>query len=334
MRVSFALVAVVIASACVADDPRLPAGRATPTPVPPAAPGGLVYVERTVLKRYDPQSGESERLGRLPSADVAVSPDGARYVVVEETSPQGPGPEGFRDPALLVGELSGEAPPAPLGPGRAPLWSPDGTLVAAIAPDAAGAERVLVYRPGGADAPETVLAGDLFTLIGWSGDAIIAASTMTGKVFRAAPGAEPATLDVALVNLWGASPTGDALLVVADDRASFRGPDGVTDIALERPALGDGAFSPDGALVAAAVVEPQATRLVMIEVATGAVTEVPESDGTQGQVVWEADGDRFAYARTVPGRAQRLEAVVCTTDLACERAFEWAEGVQLLSLSE
>jgi hypothetical protein len=61
---------------------------------------------------------------------------------------------------------------------------------------------------------------------------------------------------------------------------------------------GDGSWSPDGSTVAAALVtrdgfEAQ-TSLAVLDVPTGEVTDVPDSDGAQGSVPWTADGTAFA----------------------------------------
>jgi hypothetical protein len=56
-----------------------------------AAPTRLIHVDRTTLKSYDLESGETSEIAQLPSTDVAVSPDGRAYrayVVVRETSKQ------------------------------------------------------------------------------------------------------------------------------------------------------------------------------------------------------------------------------------------------------
>ena len=102
-RATTAVVAAFLALlvACQIEEAAPPADPEDPAPEPPAV-STLIYVERTVLKSYDVASGEGSKLTELPSADVAVSPDGSRFVAVREASSQGEGTEGFRNPVLEI----------------------------------------------------------------------------------------------------------------------------------------------------------------------------------------------------------------------------------------
>jgi Tol biopolymer transport system component len=333
---------------CADDDPA-------PLSEQPPASTTLVYVDRTDLVSYDLESGETEIIvSDTPSADVAVSSDGDRYVVVKENSPKGTGPEGFRDPVLLVSELDGE--PVEMGPGRSPTWSPDGEQLAAIVEaegyqicgatgrDCFTADRVGVYdAAGGADQEATsALGANRWTIVGWMDDHVLGLGA-DGKVTLGEPGdafAEVEQLDLSPSEVWGISPVERTILVVEGGRAYFLHTDGQpassgtqgAEIALDGGRLGDGTWSPDGDTVAAARLDRRASDLVVIDVGSGDVTDVLDSEGAQGNVVWSPDASSFSYVRVDPSSRGRLQAVLCTTDLECEPLFSWKEGVRLLAL--
>jgi hypothetical protein len=323
----------------------------TPEAPPPAEPGRgpvLYYLRRTTLASMDLASGRRNTLAELPSADAALAPDATRMVVVEETSPLG-SPEGFRKPALLIGPTE-EWAITELGPGRSPLWAPDGSAVAAIAPvkdegcpgaEAEGAgcratEEVVAYDPAApADPPERLAGAALgYTLLGWSGETVLALR---------APG-EAALGDEELpyrpAELWGASPAGEIFLLVDDYGARFMRVDAQApsaEVDLDGARLGDGAWSFDGSTVAVVLLEPVGARLsstlALIDTESGAVTEVPGGSRAQGQVVWSGDSKRFAYVRVDPDQKSRLQAVICTVELDCRALFSWGQGITLLGLS-
>jgi hypothetical protein len=356
---------VVSATACTTEDAAAPSREPKEPRQRPAgqsdAPSELVYVKGVNLFLYDLDSGQRRKVGRLPSADVAVSPDGQRYAVVEETSPAGPTPEGFRKPVLRLGSIDGEDA-RELGPGRSPLWSPDGRFVAAIAragglvfcPDAIEegeanvkscqpTERVVAYRSDGEGAPKTLLGGNQWSLIGWtSDDRILATSLIFNSVVLGYPGAsfeDAETLGLKPEEVWGISPSEYALLVVRDGRSFFAYPgegEGAT-VELRGALLGDGAWSPDGKKVAAVAIEQRPhgsprSKLVVIDVATGKVEAVPRSKNAQAAAAWSPSSESFTYVRVDPARASKLQAVLCSTELECETLFSWNQGVALLAL--
>ena len=303
----------------------------------------LLYVNRTTLYSYDLSSGRRQEVTQLPSGDVAVSPDGTRFVAVKETSPAGPGPEGFRRPALVLGDIGPQAASRSitLGPGRSPLWSPDGQQIAAIAGAPGGMERVVAYALDGAGrrGARPVLPRDRWSILGWSDGRVLGLGAHTGASLGV-PGEldDAESLGLMPSQVWGVSPVTPRLLVVKGKTTHFFTPNQKAGPYLHfgKAVLGDGSWSPDGRWVAAALLQPQASffasKLVVIDASSGRVQNVPRSTGAQGGVVWDAAAESFAYVRARRPTG-RLEAVVCTTDLSCRTTFAWSQGVYLLGFA-
>jgi hypothetical protein len=319
-----------------------------PSPAEPGPGPVLYYLRRTTLASMDLASGRRNTLAELPSADAALAPDTTRMVVVEETSPLGSFPEGFRKPALLIGPTE-EWAITELGPGRSPRWAPDGSAVAAIArakgegcpgveTEGGGCpatEEVVAYDPAAPADPPEKLAGPAlgYSLLGWSGETVLALRAPGEAVLG------DDELPYRPAELWGASPAGEIFLQVDDDGARFTRVDAqapAAEVDLDGARLGDGAWSFDGSTVAVALLEPVgvrlSSRLALIDTESGAVSEVPGGGGAQGQVVWSADSKRFAYVRVDPDKKSRLQAVVCTVEFDCRPLFSWGQGVTLLGL--
>jgi hypothetical protein len=320
---------------------------------PPGPPGSdsrppeshaLYFLRRASLSSFELSGRKEDVLGDLASSDAAMSPDTHHLVVVREGSPLGPSAEGYREPELVLMSPGGTAS-EPLGVGRTPMWSADGRRVAAIAPASGeecagvetegtgcGGEKVISYDPSRPGPAGRVIAGPAaaYSLLGWAGDEILALRAPGVTVL----GDHELPLEPAEV--WGASPDGDALLRANADAASF------LDVSTGRPlarvdldgaALGDGAWSFDGANIGVVLVRAAGTRLALIDSGTGAVVDVPDSSGAQGQVVWTANSSRFAFVRVDPADAGKLQVVTCTIGLDCRSLFSFRQGVRLLGLN-
>ena len=289
----------------------------------------LVYIDGTTLQIYDLASGRSSEVRDLPSADVAVTPDGLRWVAARETHPAGPGPEGFRRPDLVMASTMAKDTPHRLGPGRSPLWSTDSTAVAAIVPRRQG-EAIVVYRlPDGVH--ETAAPSDeRWTFIGWEGTDIVAIGSRSGVVMVSSRDDTIAALHVSPSSQWGVSPAGGAHLVIGKRGPAISGTYARSITGIDGT-LGDGAWSWDGRYIAATILTREGrSQLALIDATSGAVTNVPDGKGAQGNVVWAATSETFAFARIDPSARGRLQAVVCTIELHCDTAFAWRGGVRLL----
>ena len=285
----------------------------------------LAYAKKTALRGYDVGSGKDYMLRAVPGPDVTLSPDGTRLAIVRDKDP-GADPEGFADPYLSVAGVSGpsgEQAETELGPGRSAYWSADGRRIAAVTGDG-----VVVYdvAQGGSS---TVLAGQGWVVLGWSGGRVVAIGDETTVL--AGPD-DTEDLGISPITLWGVSPADDTALVVEGARPFLVRDRQRTDIDVS-VAIGDGAWSPDGSLIAAVRHGPGASRVITIDAATGATREVEDSRGAQGNVVWSEDSRRFAFVRVDPNDNLALQAVICELDGPCEPAFTWNQGVLLLGFA-
>ena len=340
-RLLIALVVALSGIACTtsttptSDDPVGSDPEPTPTPTaeaPVAAPTRLLYVDGRELHGFDFDSGAAELIAELPSADAALSPDGLHLAVVEETDPGGPGPEGFSMPAVTLRQIGGPDEARTLGPGRSPAWSADGTRIAAIAPTEQG-ESIVIYSPAGQEIPTAAARDELWSLVGWQNDDVVAIGSVSGVVLVPGDGARPRAYRVSPASFWGAAPVGSAFLALEQGAGVIVTKNGDQDIATGG-ALGDGTWSWDGKRIAVVVIDEDVnTRLTLIDATTGDAAAAAESRGAQGNVVWSQDSQRFAFVRVEPERPSRLEAIVCQGPTRCEPAFSWDEGVSLLGFS-
>ncbi len=161
------------------------------------------------------------------------------------------------------------------------------------------------------------------------------------------PETDPVALDIAPGGIWGGSPDGDQVLLISANAAEFRSfnDDGLepesTLVAVDG-SLGQGAWSPDGSIVAGVLLgAPEGgipkTELVTIAAETSEgnrVRIVPNSSGTAGQVVWSEDGESLVYVKSAPPRDLNLQAILCARppEGRCESLFTWKRGVTLLHL--
>lgn len=329
---SVALALALSAAACTGPGATRSAPR-PPTQAPEASPSisaapaeRLLYLQRRTLYAFELGTGKRRRVALLPSGDAALSPAGTELAVVEETAPGGH-PEGFAAPVVSVVGVGGPGPARDLGPGRTPVWSPDGTAIAAVAP-ADGDEVVVAYRRDGA--ARRMLGPDRWALLGWSGPFVAAIGEGAGVVVG--NGDEVEAIDLAPSEVWGISPIEPVIAVSRPATTSLYRAGDETRLELDG-VLGDGAWSPDGTTIAAVILGDGRPYVALIDVAARAVEPVADSARAQGNVVWSEDSQSFAYVRVDPGDATRLQAVICTRAGVCIATFSWAEGVTLLGFA-
>ncbi|HWC14887.1 MAG TPA: hypothetical protein VG929_09855 [Actinomycetota bacterium] len=345
---------------------------AAPTPevsftpdAPPAPAEELLYVEGRTLKVYDLAEGSIRDITELPSADVAVSPDGRLLVAVREAGTKATGdhqdqgagghedeghegqgaegegaegeggdtedPEGFGEPEVVIASTEGPEDPSVLGPGRSPVWGPNSASLAVIAPAGEG-EAIHVYQLPGSSRQTASPTDELWSIVGWQGTDIVAIGSRSGPVAISSLGDEVKPLDVPAIELWGVSPASVTHLRVSDEGARLEGAIEGSIGGLEGGTLGNGTWSWDGTRIAsAAISDGGVTSLVVINTRTRGLRQVRGSRGAQGNVVWSVGNDRFAYVRVDQNDRSRLEAVVCTVELECDELFNWARGVRLLA---
>lgn len=209
------------------------------------------------------------------------------------------------------------------------MWNASSSAIAAIAPAADGETIVVHNLPGGI--VDTSAPHDAWSLVGWSGDDVVAIGARSGVTRVPVDGSETAGLRVAPEEMWGVAPVGDTYLAVTDSGGTLVGSDGRRRVNVSERVLGDGAWSWDGATVAATLVARPRTQLVLVDAATGHVRQVAAGPGVQGNVVWAIDNKTFAFVRVDPDDRTRLQAVICTSRIDCGPAFSWGQGVRLLA---
>lgn len=300
----------------------------TPEPTP-SGPSELLFLRGRELVAYDLATGTETAITELPSPDVAVSPDGKLLVATVEGHPQGPGPEGYREPLLVVASTSGPETPSELGPGRAPVWAPNSAAVAAIAPTDAG-ESIVVYNLPGTPNSTPAPDDESWSIVGWHGTDVVAIGSRSGVVAVPSAGGDIRPLRVAPSNLWGVSPTGEEYLAIEGGEVRIAGTGGQPLEAIDGT-LGDGTWSGDGGHVAVSILQGNRSSLAVIDVARARVTSIEEGRGAQGNVVWAAGSERFAFVRVDPANRGRLQAVTCTPEGSCEELFSWVRDVRLLA---
>ena len=336
-----------------AGEPPPQSADGSPSPPDGLEPARVIYIENTTLTAYDLGEESSEEISDLPSADVDLAPDGTRFAAVRESAPGRADPDAFRRPEIVIGTLDGGGT-QPLGRGRAPMWSPDSKLLAAVVPAAArvecppgvegdaegtcAPEKVVAYDPESGSPPVDLLETEpRWFLVGWSGKHVVGIDAH-GEMAAVGPGEEPFSfIGLSSTEVWDVSPTEQQFLTITDNGAQITDFEGdiVERIELDGARLADGTWSPDGSRVAAVFLDtsrsPMVARLGVINAASGAVDFVADEESAQGQVVWGADGS-FAYVGTDPVDPARLQAVLCSPELRCEPLFDWTEGIRLLGL--
>jgi dipeptidyl aminopeptidase/acylaminoacyl peptidase len=347
-----AAVCVQFLFACNGNEPNDNSSSLRSFQAPDFADGSILFVRRTSLMLFDAAAGEEKNIADLDSADVTASPDGA---LVSYVSSLGGDKEDFvSKPELTLLEISSGATTR-IGSGLAPTFSPSGDLLAYSQPIGprrcegevcSGNVRVMAGSPG-QDAHELLGPGRWVTL-GWAGERLMVVDQDDpAEVQLVSPSSGSVSLGVAPPAVWGGSPSGDRILLVSANTAELRGfgDDGLesksTLVALQGT-LGQGAWSPNGDMVAGALIGPPKggipeTDLVTIatrDVPGGRVTTVPGSSGAAGQVLWSEDGESLVYVKSAPPRGLNLQAITCLRppEGPCRGQFSWKRGVTLLHL--
>jgi hypothetical protein len=342
---------IVLLAGCTSDGERTKRADAGQTFSPPGfAEGSVLFTRGSRLQLFDATENAQTDIAELGSGDVAVSPDGAAIVYVTG----GRARDDFvEEPILRLLEIS-SGDKSTIGPGLAPSFSPSGDLLAFLEP--AGPRRcegevcegdVQVSFFSDGEVAE-VLEPARWVPLGWAGERLMVIDGADPSQVQLVSGeGESTALDVAPGNVWGGSPDGERLVLLAGDGVEVRdlGPTGLDEsstlVALEGT-LGQGAWARDSSTVAAVLLgEPRGgipeTELVTIAAEGqdgGRVTTVSGSEGAQGQVVWAPAGDSLAYVRSAPPRGLNLEAVRCESppEGSCRSLFSWRRGVTLLHL--
>jgi hypothetical protein len=313
----------------------------------------IAYARGRTLLVHDVDSDSDSTIARLPSDEIAVDTAATIFAVTANPPPADAPSDAAEHSRILVGELAEGAKPKAVGSGHAPVFSPDGGFVAAIAyafgyeicsPDCITTERVEAYRTSGRDkGPTTVLGADHWRVVGWSEDRVMGVSGLTSGVVLGRRGNEMKEIEIIQVTpevLWGVSPVAPVMLTVNADGGNLLSTDGSSDpvhIPLDADRLADGAWSPDGRWIAA-VSEADAPEVILIDTEAKSSTTVGDSSGavggplwtTDSAVVWDASSEHFAFVRTTDGS---YEVVVCSPTTRCTTELTSDDPIELKAIS-
>ena len=326
-------------------DPSPDAATPEPSPAVTTARTGakptVVFAQNGSVYRLE--RDRARHLMDVRGSGFSLSADGKQFAYTDR--------RGNRH-VIVAGKVPGPKETV-LGPGTQPTWSPDHSLVAAVAPargyticDVPGqkgerprgcfeGERVVVYDPAKPGPGEHALGADDWNIVGWtSGHKVLAASKPRRSLSLAFPGAtftEREEVPYVPEELWGISPAEPVVLIHAEVGTEVVGlEDGArTKVEIGDATLGAGAWSPDGALIATVLHTSDVTSLIVIEAESGAITQVPDSDGAYGSVVWSTDSQWFAFLR----KAGDTRLVLCDRELTCQsEGSPLRNGSRLLAL--
>jgi WD40-like Beta Propeller Repeat len=325
---------------------RPPAHRAEPARF-------LEYLRGSELHRLDISTGADETIARLESPDAQAAFDSPWIASVADAEPSGDGEDFASAPVLrLVDPASGRT--EALGPGVAPLWSPDGSRLAWLRPvgnrrcdaEACRGRLEVVAMEASTMQPRTLLPAGRWGLLAWAGEALLVADQADlATTTRVAPGGDSTSVNVPPQELWGASPEGDWLVRVDRRgvdmlRARAGAPTGRSiPVARGSEALAEGSWSPGSARLAAVEVATAsggipAAHVIVVEPGSPP-RRVAGSRAATGPVLWSPDGRAIAFARPTGPHGGRLEGVLCGLGPGrrCRSLLSWTEGVVLLRLT-
>lgn len=346
-RLLCALVAGAILAGCSDTASNGVADRVSPEPDPSTSALSddkeLLYLDGTVLARFDIESGTSTRIDRLPAPDVAASrsTEWIAYVVGIEVVAD----DFIESPVLhLRNVTTGED--IEVGPGFSPLWHPLDNRLAFLQPveprdceaeTCRGGVTVAVVEPG-ADTRELLPAGR-WGLLAWAGDHLLVADggDLSHTVVAHPDGSSE--LDFAPSEVWDASPDGRWLVTVGPAGGQLHplesgvpaGPP--VEVSLGDAVLGDGSWSPDSSRLAATVQAGGRTQVAVFGPEDPEARRLPGSDRATGPVLWSPSGSGLTITRSTPG-GRRLEAAYCRvdTDTRCRSLLSWVQDVVLLRM--
>lgn len=330
-RILLALRALLLAgllASCSSNDPShdaVPAPSASETTSPSDRPD-VIFIDGQTIYRLG--RGGVKRLMRVSAKDVTMSTDGRRVAYTT-------GPAARR---IVRGGDVVDGSVAKLGRGEQPVWSPDGSLLAVVAPargyricrtaEAAKSggrgcfegERVMTYDVTEPNAPpEAALGADKWTIVGWTSEQRVLAASYRQTLALGFPEATfEQQINVAYEprDVWGISPAAPAVLIhsksgteIVDLEDQRR-----TKVRAGNSRLQEGAWSPDGSTIVTLAASNGRTRLIAITARTGAVAPVKGSTDASGSVVWSSDSEWFAYLSQTGGNSR---IVLCNKTLKC-----------------
>lgn len=306
----------------------------------------VTYLDGKVLRRWDVESGRSERIVKLPSVDVVASPDGSRMAYVTSSQPSPEDEDFIVSPELHLYDIeSGED--TTIGPGLSPIWHTDGDRFVYVEPVEErvcegevcdGSDRVVVADVEG-ESRETILDAAAWTPLGWLGDEVVVTDQIAKpKTIAVSESGDVRPIAIPPSEFWGASPDGRWIVRSIAGSAEFSSPDGseASGLDLGGGILAEGSWSPNSTEIASVLLEENGTKTELVRLGPDSKKPVflDESEGAAGPVLWSPDGSALLYTRTAGSGGLDLETVLCDLEAGgCQSLFSWARGVALLAVS-
>ncbi|MFN2526461.1 MAG: hypothetical protein ABR505_09420 [Actinomycetota bacterium] len=290
-------------------------------------PIALLYLEGTALVTEDLR-GRSREFTDLSTVEVFPSATGTQIAYLTGS----PSTVNLFTPATDSR--------VEIGPGVAPVWSPDGRRLAWVRPtepcegETCVPKGEVVVQEVGSGPERVVLEAGNWRILGWAGDFLHVVDTNEPENVLAVDwraDEEPTDLGIPLAEYWGASPNGKWLLISRGEAAEFRRLTGTNRrVRTVEGRLAEGAWAPDSSAVAAVLLGKE-SLVALLSPDNPELEYLPGSEEAAGNVVWSADSSTVAFARADPDDRAKLQAVYCEIEaLRCRPLFSWRQGVRLL----
>ncbi len=283
----------------------------------------------------------------IDTGQIAISPDGKTIVFAADAEPAKAQGDRLGAPILRIGPLrSSGANDITIGQGTEPLFSPDGTQVAAIVPDrrdscdpgqkGCPSETVMIYEAIAEPNEGTLVLEDGdWDIIGWTGSDVVVVSEEDGSLWRAGPkGASKIGRDG--TNVLAVSPTESTVLIAVKKKVALLpiarvGEPGITgeliELALDDSAVTGAFWSPDGSKVAVVTDSVWVIDIEAVDGEGGGAAPVPTGIAASGQFAWAADSEHFIFSKLQKASER---AMLCDASLGCDYIFSWDQGTVTL----
>jgi hypothetical protein len=348
-RVMASLVVVMIAGACTgsSDEPKADPSP-SPSPSTAAKPNFVALRDGKTFGTLNIRRGILNPFREIEVDQIAISPDGKTIVYVADSDPAKAQDGVLGAPLLRIGPLRNSgANDITIGAGTEPVFSPDGTQVAAVVPDrqdtcdpgqtGCPSETVVIYEAVAEPNEGTVVLEDGgWNIVGWTGSQLLAVSDDGSLWLAGEDGSGQISSDGS--NVLAVSPTEPQALIAMRNQVAFLPlPDdpkdgGITadvaEIALDDSQVTGAFWSPDGSKVAV-LTESKVFIIGAEGTDEPSAEEVSDSEGPTGQFAWGSDSEHFIFSKQ-QGNEER--AMVCDPDLSCKHVFSWEKGITIQGL--
>jgi hypothetical protein len=302
-------------------------------------PNTMTYLEPsdtgTLVKRIDLRTGSISQLFEAPGSQVALPATGDRAAYVVSTPAPGPAaPTGSPTPTLpivhVVDLRTGED--VSVGEGSGPVWSADGTHLAAIRQTPQGPEIVAMTTSDPQLRPITTWATE-WTILGWAGDRVLLFG-LPLRMYLASMDGGLQQLPTPSAEIHGPSPDGRWVFAVSQGDAVFLrlGQSEPVVIDLGPWQLGNAHWTDNDLVVAAAATGTQVdapSTVLVLDPAAGSMLKVSHTQGVVAALP-SSDGRSFVMTRGKYPPTWKLWA--CYYDGRCRRSGDVKIGVALEQL--